>query len=297
MNHAHDYRLQLTWAGDPAAGTESYAAYDRTFRVAIDGKRELVGSADPAFRGNPALHNPEDLFLASLASCHMLSYLALCARAGVRVLRYVDDARGRLVVRRDGGGRFEQVTLRPRVEIDSGSDLAHATALHHDAHEQCFIARSCSIPIACEPLVTVGEPGQLPRNASRRQDLAVRLDDRPGALAELGELLGRAGVSLEGGGGFTVGDGCIVHFLVRDGERAAAVLREAGLDVLDVRDVIAVHLDQDRPGQLGAFTRALATAGVNITSVYSDHDHQLIVCVDDLAAGHRVAATWQAGTA
>ena len=109
-------------------------------------------------------------------------------------------------------------------------------------------------------------------------------------------MLGRAGVSLEGGGGFTVGDACVVHFLVDDGARAATALRAADIDVLGVRDVIEVRLAQDEPGQLGKLSRAMATAGVNIECVYSDHDHNLIVCVDDLAAGRQVAAAWRSST-
>ena len=129
--------------------------------------------------------------------------------------------------------------------------------------------------------------------APPRSDLAVRLPDRPGALAELGEVLGRAGVSLEGGGGFVAGDACIVHFLVADGDRAAMVLRDAGIEVIGVREVLVQRLDQEKPGQLGKLARALADAGVNIECVYSDHDHQLVLCVDDLEAGRRVSEAWR----
>jgi hypothetical protein len=129
---------------------------------------------------------------------------------------------------------------------------------------------------------------------TNRHDLAVRLSNRPGALADFGELLGRAGISIEGGGGFVVGDAAIVHFLVEDGPRAASVLRDTGLDVLAVRDVLHVRLHQDRSGQLGALARAMADAGVNIECVYSDHDHNLVLCVDDPTSARRVCAAWQA---
>lgn len=128
-----------------------------------------------------------------------------------------------------------------------------------------------------------------------RYDLAVQLPDRPGALAELGEALGAAGVSLEGGGGFTVGDHALVHFLVEDGARGAAALRERGLVVVGVSEVIEVRLAQAVPGQLGMLARRMADAGVNIECVYSDHDHQLILVVDDAVAAARVAAAWRAG--
>lgn len=124
--------------------------------------------------------------------------------------------------------------------------------------------------------------------ASARGDLAVRLPNRPGALATFGEALGAAGCNIEGGGGFTVGDGCIVHFLVEHPARAAEAVRAAGLEVLGVREVVAHRLDQTKPGQLGATARALGAAGVNIESVYSDHDGQLILGVDDVAAARAV---------
>ena len=164
----HHYKLQLRWDGDPAAGTASYATYDRRFRVLVDGKPALAGSADPLFRGDRTLHNPEDLFVAAIASCHMLSYLALCARSGVSVVSYVDDARASLRLQPDGGGRFEHVALRPRVQIATGGDLACALALHERAHETCFIASSCGITITCEPTVTVA------RDEVRRASSSVR---------------------------------------------------------------------------------------------------------------------------
>jgi hypothetical protein len=120
-------------------------------------------------------------------------------------------------------------------------------------------------------------------------DVAVQLPNRPGALATLGEVLGSAGCSIEGGGGFAVtGDACIVHFLFADPTRAAAALRAAGFEVLAVCEVVAHRLDQAKPGQLGATARALATAGVNIDTVYSDHDGRLILGVDNAARAREV---------
>ena len=104
----------------------------------------------------------------------------------------------------------------------------------------------------------------------------------------------RGNVSLEGGGGFVVGDHAIVHFLVAEAARAATVLRAAGFDVLGIRDVLVQRLDQEAPGQLGQLARAMAEAGANIDCVYSDHDHALVLCVDDPVAGQRVSAAWAA---
>jgi hypothetical protein len=123
-------------------------------------------------------------------------------------------------------------------------------------------------------------------------DLAIALENRPGALAEMGEALGRAGVSLEGGGAWVLGGVGIAHFLVEDGTAARNVLEAAGIRVLEEREVIVQRLKQDVPGQLGLLTRRMAEAGVNIEVLYSDHDHQLILVVDDVARGREVSAAW-----
>lgn len=144
---AHRYEARLIWNGNLGDGTSSYTSYGRGYSVLVAGKPELVGTAAPAYRGEPDRHDPEDLFLASLAACHMLFYLSLCARHGVRVLSYEDEVSGTLAVRADGGGRFDEVTLAPVVTIAEGADEALARQLHDTAHERCFIANSCSVPI------------------------------------------------------------------------------------------------------------------------------------------------------
>jgi hypothetical protein len=124
------------------------------------------------------------------------------------------------------------------------------------------------------------------------KDLTIELDDRPGALAEMGDALGRAGVSIEGGGAWVVGGRGVAHFLVADGEAARAALEAAGIRVVQVREVLVQRLNQARPGQLGGITRRMADAGVNIEVLYSDHDHQLILVVDDIDAGRAVSDAW-----
>ena len=124
------------------------------------------------------------------------------------------------------------------------------------------------------------------------KDVSMELVDRPGALAEMGEALGRAGVSIEGGGAWVVEGRGIAHFLFKDGEAARRALEAAGIKVLDVRDVVVQRLNQGRPGQLGMLTRRMAEAGVNIEALYSDHDNQLVLVVDNVAAGRRVAEAW-----
>jgi prepilin-type processing-associated H-X9-DG protein len=124
------------------------------------------------------------------------------------------------------------------------------------------------------------------------KDLAIDLDDRPGALAEMGAALGRAGVSIEGGGAWVVNGRGVAHFLFADGSATRGALEAAGLRVLQEREVLVQRLHQAVPGQLGELTRRMADAGVNIEVLYSDHDHRLILVVDDLAAGRRVSDAW-----
>ena len=119
------------------------------------GRPDLQGSSDPAFRGDAARWNPEDLLVASLSSCHMLWYLHLCAQAKITVLAYRDDATGTMVEVEGGGGRFTAVVLKPVVTIAAGGDVARAKALHEDAHRLCFIANSVNFPVGIEPEVTV----------------------------------------------------------------------------------------------------------------------------------------------
>ena len=160
MTAEHHYRATTIWTGASKGATTSYDAYSREYIVAIDGKLCIVGSADPCFRGNPSLHNPEDLLVSSLSACHMLSYLALCARAGIRVVSYVDEVEGQMADWQ-GKVRFTEVVLNPRVTIELGDSLEgsleKAQDLHHEAHEVCFIANSMAFPVRHQPTVLVAE--------------------------------------------------------------------------------------------------------------------------------------------
>jgi hypothetical protein len=125
-------------------------------------------------------------------------------------------------------------------------------------------------------------------------DIAIALPGQPGSLARFGDALGAAGVSLEGGGVFTVDGVGHAHFLVEDGEAARVALEQAGLGVATVRRVLIRRLKQDVPGQLGAIGRALGGAGVNIEVQYSDHANRLILVVDDLETAERATSDWAA---
>lgn len=147
----HRFSCRLEWTGAASGPVRDYRSYSREWRADIDGKPPLRGSADPAFRGDAGLHNPEDLLVAALSSCHMLAYLALCARSGIEVLGYTDDATG-IMESRDGAIRFTDVLLRPRVSVRGDSEKAKR--LHGQAHAECFIASSVNFPVRHEPEIT-----------------------------------------------------------------------------------------------------------------------------------------------
>lgn len=148
---SHHYQVKVVWTGNRGSGTSAYAAYARDHQVIVKGKPILEGSADAAFRGDPRRHNPEDLLVAALSTCHMLWYLHLAAKAGVVVTGYRDEAEGEMEGD-DEGGRFTEVVLRPTVTIQAG-DPALAEALHADAHRRCFIANSVSFPVRHRPTI------------------------------------------------------------------------------------------------------------------------------------------------
>ncbi|MGH7680387.1 MAG: OsmC family protein [Candidatus Eiseniibacteriota bacterium] len=150
----HHFQCRLVWTGATQGGTKSYDAYSRECRVDIPGKASFKMSAAPAFRGDPKLANPEELLVASLSACHFLSYVALCARHGVIVISYEDDASGTMS-RFEGGFHFTDVLLKPKVTIAGGSDPEKAMALHEKAHEECFIANSVNFPVRNEATISV----------------------------------------------------------------------------------------------------------------------------------------------
>ena len=154
MEKQHHYAVQVVWTGNVGAGTGSYQGYERAYDIIAAGKPRIKGSADPAFRGDPARWNPEELLVASLSACHKLWYLGLCAQANIVVTSYEDDAEGVMVEEASGAGQLTCVTLRPRIIISAHSDKAVAHALHHRAHEMCFIARSVNFPVYHEPTIT-----------------------------------------------------------------------------------------------------------------------------------------------
>lgn len=149
----HDYAVSVAWTGNRGSGTSDYRAYGRDHVVSARGLPDIAGSADRTFHGDRDRWNPEQLLLAALAQCHMLSYLHMAVNAGVVVTAYADAAEGTLVLNPDGSGQFREATLRPRVTISAESDRDAALEAHHPAHEACFIARSVNFPVRVEPTV------------------------------------------------------------------------------------------------------------------------------------------------
>lgn len=150
MKSEHEYAVSVVWEGNRGTGTSGYREYGRQLVVSSDGPAPILASADTSFRGDADRWNPEQLLLAALAQCHLLSYLHVAVKNGVVVTGYTDDAIGRMVQQGEGG-RFTSVTLRPRVMVADESMVALAQALHAEASQLCFIANSVNFPVAHEP--------------------------------------------------------------------------------------------------------------------------------------------------
>jgi organic hydroperoxide reductase OsmC/OhrA len=154
MAVTHRYETTVRWTGNTGSGTSDYRGYRRDHEIHGDGKPAILGSSDPAFRGDAARWNPEELLVVSLAQCHMLWYLHLCAVAGVVVTDYSDTPSGTMTMdAAGGGGQFTDVVLRPAVTVADPSMADQARALHDEINAVCFIARSVNFPVRHEPTV------------------------------------------------------------------------------------------------------------------------------------------------
>jgi len=148
----HRYSLTVQWTGNRGEGTSSYRGYSRDHDVLVPGLPVLKGSADPTFHGDRERFNPEQLLLAALAQCHMLSYLHVAVKHGVVVTDYRDEATGLMRLNRDGSGQFERVVLHPQVTVADSGHIELAASLHHEANQVCFIARSVNFPVEHQPV-------------------------------------------------------------------------------------------------------------------------------------------------
>ena len=151
----HEYNIQLEWTGNTGEGTKSYKGYERSHRVIIPNKPLIECSSDPAFRGDPSKHNPEEMLVASLSSCHMLWYLHLCSDNGIVVINYRDNATGTMI-EDTNGGKFTEVVLHPQVTISDATKIDLANSLHENANKKCFISNSCNFPVRHKPVCVAG---------------------------------------------------------------------------------------------------------------------------------------------
>jgi organic hydroperoxide reductase OsmC/OhrA len=151
-DRVHHYRARCRWEGSTALG---YDHYDRAHSAASPpADAALTVSADPVFRGDPRLLNPEQLLVLAAASCQLLSFLASAAMSKVDVRAYEDDAEG-VMPEGDKPARITSIVLRPRIVVAPGTDEALVLRLIDKAHHNCYIANSLTSEIRIEPVITV----------------------------------------------------------------------------------------------------------------------------------------------
>ncbi len=150
----HCYAVDVEWTGNLGSGTTDFTGYLRDHVIRAKDKADIAGSADPAFRGDPARWNPEETLVSSIATCHKLWYLHLCCDAGIVVTAYRDHATGEMAMNADGSGQFTHVALSPTVTISAGNAVL-AKQLHHKVGALCFIARSVNFPIKHDVTIIV----------------------------------------------------------------------------------------------------------------------------------------------
>ena len=153
MTHEHNYKLTALWNGNKGEGTKNIRAYDRSHTVTIAGKPELHLTTDNPTVGDKSKLNPEDLLVTAISSCHMLSYLYVCAMEGIVITAYTDNATGIMIENESGGGSFKEVLLNPTCEVADETMITRAIELHHKAHEICYIANSVNFEVKCNPTI------------------------------------------------------------------------------------------------------------------------------------------------
>jgi organic hydroperoxide reductase OsmC/OhrA len=155
MSNLHTYKSKISWTGNTGTGTTDYKSYERSHSISVENKVDILASSDPSFRGDSSKHNPEELFLSSLSSCHMLWYLHLCSAAGIVIESYEDNAIGIMKEIESGSGKFTAVTLYPIVTVRDTSMIEKANDLHHEANKMCFIANSCNFEVKHKPITNL----------------------------------------------------------------------------------------------------------------------------------------------
>lgn len=147
MNNLHTFEVDLSWEKKQLQPNSDNKIYTKNHIIKIVGKPELAVSAAKSFKGDPDLYNPEDLLLSSLVSCHMMSYLYVCAQHKIEILSYSDQAKAILETYPNGSGKIIEVILNPVVLLKDASQINNAINLHVEANKLCFIANSCNFPV------------------------------------------------------------------------------------------------------------------------------------------------------
>ena len=187
----HRYSARCHWSGSTGAG---YEAYDRAHQAwAPPAAGVLRLSADPAFRGDPDLLNPEQLVLVAASSCQLLSFLAVAARARVEVLGYADQAQA-VMAEDDRPTRLSSIVLNPSIWVVPGTSEERVRHLVEVAHHECYVANSLRTEVLVRPTVIVGPPSLVPGEVPRPVDVAIEaVGIGPGALQAAGDSDGLAG--------------------------------------------------------------------------------------------------------
>ncbi len=152
-----EFKVHTKWSSLTENDTSRSRSNPKTHNTHIMGKEPLIISAAKEFKGDKTKHNPEDLFLAALSSCHMMSYMYLCDKNNITLIHYTDETTGILGVKADGSGEFISIVLYPIVTILEKNKIDLAIRLHKEANRLCFIANSCSVPIDHKPQIQIAK--------------------------------------------------------------------------------------------------------------------------------------------
>ena len=161
MPRTHTYRVTIDWTGNRGVGTADYRAYGRDYLIRAAGKLGIDGSSDPAFRGDKARWNPEELLVASVSACHQLWYLHLCAVAEFRFWPIATTPKAPWSSRRTAPDNSPRSRFVRKSAYRPRPIWRAPLHLHHEAHAKCFIANSVNFPILCEPRIITDDPGAL----------------------------------------------------------------------------------------------------------------------------------------
>ncbi|ADP78133.1 OsmC family protein [Pseudofrankia inefficax] len=190
----HSYSVTCEWSGSTGVG------YDRYSRAHVGHAPPAATavrlSSDPAFRGDPSLLNPEQLVVLAAASCQLLAFLAIAARARVDVRDYQDTGSAVMTEDGRGGGAITEITLRPRITVVTDATEERLRRLAQLAHEQCFIAASLNCPVNVSPTFEILTPYAFrdTDTAARRLALVSDVFD-PGSRAFIHDRVRAAGLS------------------------------------------------------------------------------------------------------